>query len=403
MKSPDAPRPSGQANPIPVPSIASKKAGLTLNDPFLNAYVRGKTWQTAYSDDWYKDSLVFSASDQSVQKSPGTKYHQAATWSVQPDGRTLRVDMTSGGFYMLITFTGNASGDIEFHRGTAPILAGKVTRDGAESAPQIPQAPVSPTASNTLWIDNKGRSIAATFLRISNSDVLLNINGKPTPVPLASLSTTSQQLASQLGFQAMLKNESWLPGSWQLKGGDNETANLDFLPHHIAIQLGSFHYDMGGWALVNDVLTIKWQGNKTQVIKLCLGNDGKALSASVSENSGAASLNILSKTADLVTVDSPDAKELEGVHFKFAWRNTNNPSRSKFESNRSLASGGKAESTDRAFVTWKIRGNKLVLLNAKGQDETIYGKFFKLGARWVIEGNFLYWKGEITHVLMQLP
>jgi formylglycine-generating enzyme required for sulfatase activity len=50
----------------------------------------------------------------------------------------------------------------------------------------------------TTWTDTKGRSLTATFKAIASGNVLLDIAGKTTPVPLNTLSAESQKLAQQM-------------------------------------------------------------------------------------------------------------------------------------------------------------------------------------------------------------
>jgi formylglycine-generating enzyme required for sulfatase activity len=65
-----------------------------------------------------------------------------------------------------------------------------------EFVPQ-PASPALPTGPTT-WTDTKGRSITATFKAIASGNVLLDIAGKVTPVPLNTLSAESQKLARDL-------------------------------------------------------------------------------------------------------------------------------------------------------------------------------------------------------------
>ncbi len=60
----------------------------------------------------------------------------------------------------------------------------------------ISVAPVA--ASPTIWVDAKNRSLEAKFVRLEDSNVVLDIRGKKTPVPMASLSSASQQIARDL-------------------------------------------------------------------------------------------------------------------------------------------------------------------------------------------------------------
>jgi hypothetical protein len=55
-----------------------------------------------------------------------------------------------------------------------------------------------PTASPSLWVDAKNRTLQAKFVRLEGVTVRLNIGGKVTPVAMASLSSESQQIARDL-------------------------------------------------------------------------------------------------------------------------------------------------------------------------------------------------------------
>lgn len=69
----------------------------------------------------------------------------------------------------------------------------------AASVPGLPAAPVVPiAASATTWVDTQKRSLGAKFVRLEASNVVLDIRGKKTPVPMASLSSESQQIARDL-------------------------------------------------------------------------------------------------------------------------------------------------------------------------------------------------------------
>ncbi|HRH96248.1 MAG TPA: SUMF1/EgtB/PvdO family nonheme iron enzyme [Prosthecobacter sp.] len=58
-----------------------------------------------------------------------------------------------------------------------------------------PPPPTALPTGPTSWTDTKGRSITATFKAIASGNVLLDIAGKVTPVPLNTLSAVSQKLA----------------------------------------------------------------------------------------------------------------------------------------------------------------------------------------------------------------
>lgn len=70
-----------------------------------------------------------------------------------------------------------------------------------EFLPQAQTPPSVPTGPSA-WTDTKGRSITATFKAIASGNVLLDIAGKVTPVPLNTLSAESQKLARDLAKNA---------------------------------------------------------------------------------------------------------------------------------------------------------------------------------------------------------
>lgn len=82
---------------------------------------------------------------------------------------------------------------------SAPVRAAKQGPVGVAASP--PAAVTQPTGPTT-WTDTKGRSITATFKTIASGNVLLDIAGKVTPVPLNTLSAESQKLARAYQQQA---------------------------------------------------------------------------------------------------------------------------------------------------------------------------------------------------------
>ncbi|MBE2284020.1 MAG: SUMF1/EgtB/PvdO family nonheme iron enzyme [Prosthecobacter sp.] len=68
----------------------------------------------------------------------------------------------------------------------------------AEAAVAPVRRPAALSSGQTTWTDTKGRSLTATFKTIASGNVLLEIAGKITPVPLNTLSAESQRLAREL-------------------------------------------------------------------------------------------------------------------------------------------------------------------------------------------------------------
>jgi hypothetical protein len=98
-----------------------------------------------------------------------------------PGGRSLDLSRTKGQIAIL-----GFKGSTEFRNVRIKELGAVTT------------AATAPTASSTLWIDSKGRSLQAKFVRVEGGNVMLDIAGKVTPVALAALSTASQQVARDL-------------------------------------------------------------------------------------------------------------------------------------------------------------------------------------------------------------
>ncbi len=72
----------------------------------------------------------------------------------------------------------------------------------AKTAEVVVPVPLTLPVGPTAWTDTKGRSITATFKAIASGNALLEIAGKVTPVPLNTLSATSQKLARDYQQQA---------------------------------------------------------------------------------------------------------------------------------------------------------------------------------------------------------
>jgi serine/threonine protein kinase len=85
----------------------------------------------------------------------------------------------------------------------------------AQPALKATTSPAKPQADGMqTWIDTKGRSLQAKFVRVEGANVLLDIAGKVTPVPLATLSPASQTLALKLGENVTSAVSSQLPPSY---------------------------------------------------------------------------------------------------------------------------------------------------------------------------------------------
>lgn len=120
----------------------------------------------------------------------------------------------------------------------------------------------APQASPTLWIDTKGRSLQAKFIRLEGSNVLLDISGRTTPVALATLSPASQQIARELQASITIPTEvpEWLIGQWhQTNDGKAQPIYLlELKPDRTTSFAGGNLRTTGHWSFEDQVLKVSW-------------------------------------------------------------------------------------------------------------------------------------------------
>ena len=167
-----------------------------------------------------------------------------------PGGRSLDLSRTRGQLAIL-GFKGGA----EFRN-----MRVKELMPAAGVAAAVPP---TPAASSTLWVDIRGRTLDARFVRMEEPNVLLSIAGKTTPVPLASLSLASQQIARDLAAAmpaAKPASVDWLIGTWHQTndGRDYPIHLLEFKTDHTASFLGGRLHVEGSWKLESGVITMEW-------------------------------------------------------------------------------------------------------------------------------------------------
>ncbi len=89
--------------------------------------------------------------------------------------------------------------------------------------------PALPTGPTT-WTDTKGRSITATFKAVASGNVLLDIAGKVTPVPLNTLSAESQKLARDLAQQTTASSSAVALTQATKEAPFTNTLGMKFVP-----------------------------------------------------------------------------------------------------------------------------------------------------------------------------
>ena len=275
---------------------------------------------------------------------------------------------------------------------------------GAATAISPMQSAVTSTtsiASATTWIDTKGRSLQANFVRLEGSNVLLDIASKVTPVPISTLSAASQQIARDL-YQppAQTLPYDWLVGRWlETLEGENKTSFADYLPDGSVIFGYADAELMGRWILSGTTLVQQWPNNVRDDFTITASPDGNSADVTGTTNGKTVRIH-MRKIANVAARQLPTPDELEGKKFEFFWKNSADPSRSKVVTDRILAQGGKVEGVDPEYLHWQMRGGKVIIFGKNGKECIHYDTFYKVGDSWVMQGHFFLIKG-ITHVMRQ--
>ncbi len=138
--------------------------------------------------------------------------------------------------------------------------------------PATPAPSVTTAASATTWIDTKGRSLQAKFVRLEGGNVMLDIAGKITLVPLSTLSPASQGIARQLQASPRDANTApdWLIGQWhQTNDGKSFPIHLlDFKADHTASFAGGSLRTTGQWSFANEAVSITWSNGSRYRIEV---------------------------------------------------------------------------------------------------------------------------------------
>ncbi|MDZ4405157.1 bifunctional serine/threonine-protein kinase/formylglycine-generating enzyme family protein [Prosthecobacter sp.] len=128
-------------------------------------------------------------------------------------GQSLMLRCADLGFRVVLELTSGTASAETAATATPPSTPAKATAIETTKAPPMTTAkpaavvvkesvPLTLPTGPTTWTDTKGRIITATFKAIASGNVLLDIAGKVTPVPLNTLSAASQKLARDYQQQA---------------------------------------------------------------------------------------------------------------------------------------------------------------------------------------------------------
>ena len=95
------------------------------------------------------------------------------------------------------------------------------------------------------WTDSQGRTLQALFLKSDGSTLTINWNGQVVPIPLASLSPESQDLARKLAaeaaFGSISKKSSSLHAWTDVQGRTLEAKFIQMDAASVTIELSLIH------------------------------------------------------------------------------------------------------------------------------------------------------------------
>ena len=279
-----------------------------------------------------------------------------------------------------------------------PVLASKMAGFIVEWEPETP-APqpttLGPVASSTLWIDAKGRTLQAKFVRIEGSNVVLDIAGKATPVALATLSAGSQQIARDL--QAALTSSpaaagatdqiDWLIGRWSrvVEGNAGKVDVHDFLPDHTVFLKGNDVFGMGAWSIKGTELLLSWPAGGLNYITLPTSGPANALDGYFNSRDGKTTTRFhMKKLGPMKTGLTIRESDFTGKPLTF-WKLRGNPD---FDSILVLLpDGGILGSKKGLEVRWKLQGGTLSITDSTGGETASFSKFHQLNGAWCMEGQ----------------
>ncbi|MFN0076132.1 MAG: protein kinase domain-containing protein [Prosthecobacter sp.] len=273
----------------------------------------------------------------------------------------------------------------------------------------VPSMPALPVANATSWVDAKGRSLQAKFLRIEGGNVMLEIAGKVQPVVLNTLSAASRQIARDLqsALQAAeSKNtanalENSLFGLWYQRNDGND---LPFHPLAFFADgsagfawLGKGMGLDGRWQIAGDELRVSWPSGCIYYIDLKKGSPTQRSGYALGGTSARFTLE-MTHTEIRPAKSPPDADELADLSFDFSFK-----ANGRTGSNgvlRLLKDGTVVQQSPMNITSWKMANGFLMLMDSRHRCLTLLNQFERKNGQWSIIGQYLL-DAAVEHRLEQ--
>jgi serine/threonine protein kinase len=329
----------------------------------------------------------------------------SGTWQFKAD--VLEVDWNSR-FKFLITPPAATSSAIL--KGTANWPDGKSTEIVYERQAASPsgQAP----SSFTTWTDTNGRSLQAKFVRIEGASVLLDIAGKATPIALATLSPSSQQIAQELARASTSADEletlkQSMLGLWRQYNNDSKTF------YHVVLLADG----RAGWSEYPKSMEFagKWSVDKQQmVVTFPTGSryelDVFKVASRVYTGTGTGGrlpfFNLkLVHTGFEPSGSSPASEDLANLNFDFTYidggkTGTNGLIQLRPDGSVIQPAPESYQKFAARVVEWRIENGYLMLIEADKRCMALFNEFEKKNGKWHLSGQSLQ-AAAVRHQLVQ--
>ncbi len=246
-------------------------------------------WLAGYDDGFATTSPVgaFPANAHGLYDMGGNVWQWCEDWwNAEKTDRVLR-----GGSWMYSDRAGLRSSHRnhfkpnvrDINRGFRCVL--EPAPSAAAASPQpAPAVPKTPPNGSTTWTDTTDRTVQGVFKAIEGDKVVLEVGGKATSLPLASLSAESQKMARDLAAAGVAKTTSAVApagdaayvGTWKI-ADTNNTAT--FQADHTGVKTGQNGVTLDGtWEVTGDgEFHVKWVGGPSWTGRL--SEDGQSMTS----------------------------------------------------------------------------------------------------------------------------
>ena len=302
----------------------------------------------------------------------------------------------------------------------APVATSAKTKQTTLMLPAKPAgvaAPMTLSTGPTTWTDNMGRNITATFKAVANGNVLLDIAGKVTPLPLNTLSAESQKLALDYQQQAapvesdaasplreLTKPKTADPSSleqsilglwWEsFDGKDIPFYPLAFFADGTA---GFGKYDSvppinGKWTITGEKLALTWPNGCVYNIDLSKGTETRRAGQGFGGDDPNAEFSIkMVHTGVRPSASAVTHEDFAGQTFDFRYGDRFGD-QGKDNSNGTiqlLYDGGVIQRSPMPITSWRVANGFLMFLDSRHRCLTLFGDLEKKDGKWHPRGQYL--------------